>query len=151
MQRLVVQQTLLNDPDLRPPFVQALQRVHEGQKRTREITEAVAFAGIGREELTPVEDDATARLLAIPSPPSSVFGLSRETTPEPPSLARFDSSAPGFNYSASPALTLGSRPPSVRRPSISPSKRGMSDRRLSTPSLPFSPTSPVINVKQELA
>lgn len=164
MQRLVVQQTLLNDPNLCPPFVQALQRVQDNQKRSREIKEALAYAAIGREELTQgEEDDTTARLLAIPSPPSSVFGLSRETTPERPSIARFDSSVPGFNYSASPALNLGPRPPSpgmnnfgprpasMRRPSLSPSKRSMSGRSLSNPSLPFSPTSPIMNVKQELA
>ncbi|QRV97865.1 DnaJ domain protein [Ceratobasidium sp. AG-Ba] len=163
LQRLVVQNVLLKDPDLRPSYVSAVER-------SKRRVQQVALAGIGREELTPAPEDMdmAARLLAIPSPPSSVFSLSREPTPEFKPLATnvpFDTTTPGFNYQPSPARSSRPSPsranfPPVapgmhRRPSLSPSKRSsislntVAGRSVSE-GIPFSPTSPVM-VKQELS
>jgi hypothetical protein len=145
----------MSDPNLQPPFVSALQRTLS-KERDREV----AFAGIGRDQLTPApeEMDVAARLMAIPSPPSSVFAVSREATPEISYATPFDSSTPGFNYTPSPARPNQFTSPSPaikRRPSLSPSKRSsvslsIGAGRSVSEGLPFSPTSPVFGVKQEL-
>ncbi|QRV83761.1 DnaJ domain protein [Ceratobasidium sp. AG-Ba] len=159
----IVQNVLLKDPDLRPSYVSAVER-------SKRRVQQVALAGIGREELTPAPEDMdmAARLLAIPSPPSSVFSLSREPTPEFKPLATnvpFDTTTPGFNYQPSPARSSRPSPsranfPPVapgmhRRLSLSPSKRSSISLntgagRSASEGIPFSPTSPVM-VKQELS
>ncbi|KAG9103864.1 hypothetical protein FRC07_009910, partial [Ceratobasidium sp. 392] len=80
MQRLMVQNVLLKDQDLRSSYISAVHRAQSTPPRDK----GVQMAGIGRDQLTPApeEMDMTARLLAIPSPPSSLFSLSREPTPE---------------------------------------------------------------------
>ncbi|KAF8752514.1 DnaJ molecular chaperone homology domain [Rhizoctonia solani] len=111
-------------------------------------------------------DDATAaRLLAIPSPPSSIFSPSRDATPEASYARTFDINTPGFNWRSSPsgtptfnratssAATHGISSPAptskgIRRPSLSPSKR---PSRLLEAGL-ASPTSPsTVLYKEELA
>ncbi|KAB5588713.1 Chaperone protein DnaJ [Ceratobasidium theobromae] len=180
MQRLVVQQTLLSDPQLRDPFLQALDRTpaqfKKEEEEARDLSHHVAFTRIGRDQLTPTPDDShdltagpedltASRILAIPSPPSSIFALSRDTTPEPSYARTFDASTPGFNWRTSPGGTptsnrassmsdhrmpsfIGSSPTTkgMQRPSLSPSKR---PSKLSEVGL-ASPTSPAM-VKQELA
>ncbi|KAG8697109.1 hypothetical protein FRC08_006727 [Ceratobasidium sp. 394] len=169
MQRLFVQNVLLKDPELSPSYISAVERTRtRPQKHEHEVT------GFGHDQTTPgpAEVDMAGRFLAIPSPPSSAFSLSREPTPEylgtgfEPSPSEqnnihppFDASTPGFNWQASPARTTGFAVPSPsikRRPSMSPSKRSsislnVGAGRSVSEGLPFSPTSPVMNIKQELS
>jgi hypothetical protein len=182
MQRLLVQHTLLSDHNLRDSFLQALSRTPERLKQedkgVRNFAPHIAYAGKGRDQLTPApedlleansgpEDVAATRLLAIPSPPSSIFAFSRDTTPEPTYARSFDADTPGFNWRTSPGGTptstshratsmsdnrlpsfIGHSPSAkgMRRPSLSPSKR---PSKLSDVGL-ASPTSPVM-MKEELA
>ncbi|KAG8707252.1 hypothetical protein FRC09_001935 [Ceratobasidium sp. 395] len=116
MQRLFVQNVLLKDSNLRQSYISAVDRASSVPPRDKEVL----TAGIGRDQLTPApeEMDMTARLLAIPSPPSSLFSLSREPTPE---------------YGASSHLGVGG--------SATPG-RGQPSHRLM---MPFEPSAPRYN------
>ncbi|KAG9082526.1 hypothetical protein FRC06_004952 [Ceratobasidium sp. 370] len=171
MQRLFVQNVLLKDPELSPSYISAVERA---RMRPHGHEHGIASIGQGQPMPAPAEVDMAGRFLAIPSPPSSAFSLSREPTPEYPGTGfepspseqnnlhtapPFDVSTPGFNYQPSPSRTTGFTVPSPsikRRPSMSPSKRSsislhVGAGRSVSEGLPFSPTSPVMNIKQELA
>lgn len=175
IQRLLVQQALLGDESTRSLYLEALSRTVEMFKQEEpgpsEITPNNAFSA----RLTPapdtnncesLDDVNAARLLAIPSPPSSIFSPSRDATPEASYAPTFDTNTPGFNWRSSPSGTptpnratsaagaCGRSSPApmskgIRRPSLSPSKR---PSRLSEVGLasPTSPSSPVL-FKEELA
>ncbi|CAE6443554.1 unnamed protein product [Rhizoctonia solani] len=174
LQRLLVQQALLGDETTRNLYLQTLGQTSVVPKEESDalFSQNNSFA----DRLTPAPeelnnndaiDDATAaRILAIPSPPSSIFSPSRDVTPEAGYARTFDINTPGFNWRSSPSGTptpnratssagvYGRSSPApmnkgIRRPSLSPSKR---PSRLSEVGLvsPTSPSSPVV-YKEELA
>ncbi|CAE6512056.1 unnamed protein product [Rhizoctonia solani] len=184
IQRLLVQQALLGDESTRDMYLQALTRTSEVLKKEEpdpgdiiieDITQNNAFT----DRLTPAPDDPNihdgfdspddvnaARLLAIPSPPSSIFSPSRGVTPEAGYARTFDINTPGFNWRSSPSGTptpnratsaagaYGRSSPApnnkgIRRPSLSPSKRPSRLLEVGFPS-PTSPSSPIL-FKEELA
>ncbi|KAH7329741.1 hypothetical protein B0J17DRAFT_632495 [Rhizoctonia solani] len=176
IQRLLVQQALLGDESTRTLYLQALSRTSEALKQeepeTNDVTQNNAFT----DRLTPApegtdiydgpDDAQAARLLAIPSPPSSIFSPSRGVTPEANYAPTFDVNTPGFNWRSSPSGTptpnratsatgtYGRSSPApmskgLRRPSLSPSKRPSRLSEVGFPS-PTSPSSPIL-FKEELA
>ncbi|GAB1526648.1 hypothetical protein RhiTH_009818 [Rhizoctonia solani] len=174
LQRLLVQQALLGDETTRNLYLQTLSRTQVVPKQ-EELDAHASHNNAFADRLTPASedsinndamDDATAaRLLAIPSPPSSIFSSSRDATPEASYARTFDINTPGFNWRSSPsgtptlnratssAATHGISSPAptskgIRRPSLSPSKR---PSRLLEAGL-ASPTSPsTVLYKEELA
>ncbi|CAE6467473.1 hypothetical protein ACGC1H_004990 [Rhizoctonia solani] len=175
VQRLVVQQTLLGDESTRAIYLQALGRAsgilkHEELDLSDTIqndafTDRMTPGPADTNNYDGLDDPNAARLLAIPSPPSSIFSPSRDVTPEPSYSRTFDANTPGFNWRSSPsgtpphrAISAAAAPvgPSqsplskgIRRPSLSPSKRP--SRLLEAGFLsPTSPASPIM-FKEELA
>ncbi|KAJ1299999.1 hypothetical protein OPQ81_011833 [Rhizoctonia solani] len=175
IQRLLVQETLLGDESTRTIYLQALRRTSKAFKQEEPDLNDVPQNNRFSDRLTPSPEDVNnhgalddanaARLLAIPSPPSSIFSPSRDATPEAGYARTFDINTPGFNWRSSPSGTpspnratsatavLGrpSRAPiskGICRPSFSPPKR---HSRLSEVGL-ASPTSPSpVLIKEELA
>ncbi|CAE6436302.1 unnamed protein product [Rhizoctonia solani] len=174
LQRLLVQQALLGDETTRNLYLETLGRTPVVHKEGPDAPLGHNNAFVDRLTPAPEEsngndemDDATAaRILAIPSPPSSIFSPSRDVTPEASYARTFDINTPGFNWRSSPSGTptpnratssagvYGKSSPvpmnkGIRRPSLSPSKR---PSRLPEVGLvsPTSPSSPVL-YKEELA
>ncbi|CAE7214607.1 unnamed protein product [Rhizoctonia solani] len=174
VQRLVVQQALLGDETTRSLYLQALSRTTGVLKQEESDVTNVIQNHAPTDRMTPAPEDTNnydelddpnaARLLAIPSPPSSIFSPSRDVTPEPSYARTFDVNTPGFNWRSSPngtpapnraisaAAALGGLSPApkgIRRPSLSPSKRPSRLVDVGFPS-PTSPSSPIM-LKEELA
>ncbi|CUA70950.1 hypothetical protein RSOLAG22IIIB_09224 [Rhizoctonia solani] len=175
LQRLVVQQALLGNESTRSIYLEALGRTSEVPKQEEPDSSDVTHNNALTDRMTPAPEDINydglddlnaARLLAIPSPPSSIFSPSRDVTPEPSYSRTFDVNTPGFNWRSSPsgtptpnratsaAAAMGGSSSSplskgARRPSLSPSKRPSRLTEAGFPS-PTSPVSPVM-LKGELA
>ncbi|KAG8762517.1 hypothetical protein FRC11_009122 [Ceratobasidium sp. 423] len=180
IQRLVVQQTLLGDQSTRDMYLQALTRTSEVLKKEEPDISDIIQNNAFTDRLTPAPENTNddtnnydgadevnaARLLAIPSPPSSIFSPSRGVTPEASYARTFDANTPGFNWRSSPSGTptpnratsaagaYGRSSPAsnnkgTRRPSLSPSKRPSRLLEVGFPS-PTSPSSPIL-FKEELA